>query len=319
MKLSLDWATQRVQSQAFVGEDSLMEYALTPVDAMSGVHWVLAPHADDEVFGLGGVMALLSAANNPVHVGVLTQGAARAEQGLEAQKAAIRQAESIRAGGVLGVSNYVFHPFADRRLCGELGALIVLTKGLAEIRPSHVYVTSPWEVHPDHRALAQAVMFLWVESWFQAQANLQVQINPSLALQALPDWDLCFYEVGAALWPNTLIDITSVVDKKFAAMQCFDSELQFQRYDRYVQALNTYRAYPTGGEAKGSSVAQVEALFSVKKLVAGPWFQSRLAQLFDKVKLDSAGMPSRDDLLKLLQVGLIAHSGQVGMDLRELA
>lgn len=291
--LNLDWAAQQVQSQAFVGEDSLMEYGLTSISESVQPHWVLAPHADDEVFGVGGTMALLAEAGHEVHVSVLTNGAARAEQGREDQKAAIRKAESIRAGEVLGVKRYQFHPFADRRLCGEVGLLDVLKAGLKRIQPATVYATSPWEVHPDHRALAQAVLWTWVECWCQGNT--------------LPDWDICFYEVGAALWPNSLVDITAVASKKFEAMQCFDSELQFQRYDRYVQALNTYRAYPVGGALGSKPVEQVEAFFSIKKLVASDWFQSQLLLRPD---------PSRDDLLKLLQLGLIAYSGQLGLDLR---
>lgn len=294
-ELSMDWATQQIQSHAFVGEDSLMEYALTSVAGTQQCQWVLAPHADDEVFGLGGAMALMAKAGHQVKVSVLTNGAARAELGEENQKAATRQAESRRAGEVLGITGYEFYAFSDRRLCGELGLLEVLTRGLKACRPSCVYVTSPWEVHPDHRALAQAVLLTWVETWFQTSE--------------LPEWDIWFYEVGAALWPNTLVDITSVAGKKFEAMQCFDSELKFQRYDRYVQALNTYRAYPLGGVQSEVPIAQVEAFFSVKKLVSGSWFQSQLVL---------NPQPSRDELLKLLQVGLLSNSGQLGLDLRML-
>jgi predicted RNase H-like nuclease (RuvC/YqgF family) len=69
---------------------------------------------------------------------------------------------------------------------------------------------------------------------------------------------LAFYEVGAPLRPNHLVDISAVADSKRQAMATFESQLAQQRYDVHIAALNTFRTYTVAGD-----VAAVEALIVV--------------------------------------------------------
>jgi CTP:molybdopterin cytidylyltransferase MocA len=59
---------------------------------------------------------------------------------------------------------------------------------------------------------------------------------------------LAFYEVGAPLRPNVLVDITDSIEAKSAAMHCFASQLIQQDYARQIGALNQYRSYTLGRE-----------------------------------------------------------------------
>jgi len=81
---------------------------------------------------------------------------------------------------------------------------------------------------------------------------------------------IAFYEVGAPGRPNALIDITSVLEKKRAAMRCFVSQLRHQRYDEQIEALNRYRAYTLPRE-----VEAVEAfeLVDSQSLRHGAWLE----------------------------------------------
>lgn len=83
---------------------------------------------------------------------------------------------------------------------------------------------SPFEVHPDHRAVCVAAI--------AAAATAQVRLG--------------FYEVGQPLMPGLLVDITSVLALKQAALACFQSQLAWQPYDEQILALNRYRAYTLG-------------------------------------------------------------------------
>jgi len=181
-----------------------------------------APHADDEVFGCGGTLALHVAAGAAITVIVLTDGAARAAEDA-VEEIATREAESKAAAAHLGLSSPIFWRLPDRGL--EYGEALIdrLQEAIEASEADLVYAPSLFEVHPDHRVTAMAAL--------EAVRRLGGERR------------IAFYEVGAPGRPNTLIDITSVLEKKRAAMCCFVSQLQHQRYDEQIEALNRYRTY----------------------------------------------------------------------------
>ena len=181
---------------------------------------VFAPHADDEVFGCGGTLALLVAAGASVRVVVVTDGALG---GVENGPGLIslRQSESAAAALVLGYPEPENWALPDRGI--RYGEALV-RRMLAEMGNADlVFAPHPGELHPDHQVVALAC--------FEA---LQRQASSAR---------LAFYEVSSPLEPNTLIDITVVAEAKLAAMRCFASQLAEQRYDERMVALNCYRTY----------------------------------------------------------------------------
>ena len=186
---------------------------------------VLAPHADDEVFGCGGAIAQHVLHGTAVHVVVLTDGA-------QAGDAGVRVQESQAAAAVLGYGEPIFWNEPDRKLfCTE-----PLVNRLVELIRLHgvdlVYAPSPWEVHPDHR-----------------QTCLLAQ---EAAVRAGRPVRVAFYEVGVPLRPNTLLDISAHWEAKTAAMRCFGSQLARQDYARHMEALNTYRTYTLPAQVRAA-------------------------------------------------------------------
>lgn len=217
---------------------------------------MLAPHPDDEVFGCGGSAALYVQAGATVQPHILTDGGGYLEGGQRAAAVALRRDESHRAAQILGTAEPTFGAWQDRQLNtahdlpGRLGELIEATA--ADV----VFAPSLWEVHPDHRATAWAAV--------RAVSALHA------ARGAAPV--LAFYEVGAPLRPNHLVDISTVVDLKRRAMATFESQLAQQRYDVHIAALNTFRTYTLVG-----GVAAAEALIVVDAGQLDEW-QSAYAQ-----------------------------------------
>lgn len=194
-------------------ESDLIPYAaVAEIPARAAV--VLAPHADDEVFGCGGAIAAHARAGVPVRVIVLTDGAARGE-------AADRPGESMAAAQLLGYGTPEFWTYPDRGLrCDEE----TVERVAAAVRASDadlLYAPSPWEVHPDHRQAAAIA----------AQVARRTGVR------------VAFYEVGSPLRPNLLVDITASAATKDRAMQCFQSQLEHQEYASQIRALNHYRSY----------------------------------------------------------------------------
>lgn len=200
-------------------EQTRIPYAPSALPAARQV-LVFAPHADDEVFGCGGTLALLAAAGASVRVIVVTDGAlGGVENGLGL--VSLRQSESAAAAVVLGYPAPKNWALPDRGI--RYGEALV-RRMLAEMGNADlVFAPHLGELHPDHQVVALAC--------FEA---LQRHAGST---------QLAFYEVSSPLEPNTLIDITAVAEVKLAAMRCFASQLAEQRYDERMVALNCYRTY----------------------------------------------------------------------------
>ena len=197
-----------------------MESDLIPYTASNGLPaqavLVLAPHPDDEVFGCGGAIASHARNGVPVHVVILTDGARFGE-------VSVRASESRAAAKVLGYGEPQFWSLPDRGLGYSETLVQRILDCIADGNTDLVYAPSPWEIHPDHRQTA----------WLAMEAVRRTGHATRLA----------FYEVGAPLRPNVLLDITSFLGTKDAAMRCFESQLVQQDYLRHIRALNQYRTY----------------------------------------------------------------------------
>lgn len=189
-----------------------------------GVALVFAPHPDDEVFGCCGAIMRHVAAGDPVHVIVVTDGGYDPDARLPEDYVRVREQESVRAGEVLGYGRPAFWRLKDRELIYGEPLIRRIEAAIQDVAADLVYTPSLHEIHPDHRALAMAAT--------EAVRRLGGDIR------------LAMYEVGVPLlYPNLLLDITDLVDRKQAAIACFGSQLQRQRFDRQINALNQYRSY----------------------------------------------------------------------------
>lgn len=198
---------------------------------------VVAPHPDDETFGCGGCAALYAEAGVPVRALILTDGGL---WGVPPQGEGIidaRRREAREAARVLGCEEPVFGPYADRSLKDQPALATFIVEQVRAMGADVVMAPSPWEVHPDHYAAAMAAV----------QAIVRLGAGHTLAQ----------YEVGAALLPNVLVDVTPVWSRKQDAMACFASQLAMQRYDRHVSAMNVQRSYTLPGAVQAAEGLRV--------------------------------------------------------------
>lgn len=204
---------------------------------------VIAPHPDDEAIGCGGAIGLHRRRGDLVRVAFLTSG----EQGIPgvppAEVRAVREAEALQAGSVLGVSGIDFLRLPDlglHRCCpegaGELRAL------LDQYHPSLIYLPHPEEAHPDHEATLPMVR--------AARARLT-------GWPELPE--LRAYEVWSPMTrPGWVEDITAVMRQKLQAIRCYRSQLALFRYDRAVRGLNQYRGILGAGGRYAEAFSYLE-------------------------------------------------------------
>jgi len=184
---------------------------------------VLAPHPDDETLGCGGSIAIHATAGDPVKVVFLTNGS-QGDSKCQfdcSDYVHLRRMEATAACDLLGVSDIEFWNYQDRSLSGTQGVLFQLIDLLDSYKPDMVYVPSPLEFHPDHRAAC-----------FLIYSAVQTGCH---------ELDIAFYEINQPLYINTLVDISGVAEKKKNAICAYQSQLSQLPYDKIILGLNHFR------------------------------------------------------------------------------
>ncbi len=181
-----------------------------PRDLAGGALLVLAPHPDDEVIGCGGLILAHRAKGQPVTVAVATDGRLGITGGVgDDDYVELRRREHLEAGRALGGTESVFLGFSDGGLAtaranGELASALV---ELLDARPWNTVVfPSPFELHPDHRALGLASL-------------------EALATARCPKTILAM-EIGSFMPANLLVDVTPYAEAKDRALMCYASQLE---------------------------------------------------------------------------------------------
>jgi LmbE family N-acetylglucosaminyl deacetylase len=206
-------------------ERDLIPYEASRFTARRAV--VLAPHADDEVFGCGAAIAALREEGAEVRVLVVSDGAGEEpDPARRRQIASVRLTESVAALSHLGGADVECGGFPDRGLSERVGEIAAwITASVSSDAPDLVLLPSPVEIHPDHRAVAEA---------FHAACR-----SPEGA--ALHTATVAFFEISQPIRPNFLLDATRHVEAKGRAMAAFASQLGGHDYPAFVRGLNAYR------------------------------------------------------------------------------
>lgn len=182
-----------------------------------GTTLIIAPHADDESLGCGGLIALLRKYNQKVYILLLSDGTLSHPNSKEypAEKLMLlRENELKNAAGILNVDeqNILFSRFKDRSVPNNSDphfevAVKSIKKIIQQINPDSIFM--PWrrDPHPDHRAANQLIV--------------AADLKP-IKIYEYPIWlqelgESSDSPTGTEVVPFRL-DITSVLDRKQKAI-----------------------------------------------------------------------------------------------------
>jgi LmbE family N-acetylglucosaminyl deacetylase len=218
------WVRVRESSEGAIRESAL------PLALGAGPWLVIIPHDDDLVLGMGLMVAAAVASGIEVHVAVATDGSlgyVRPEE--RALLVETRARELSAACAVLGVRPVHVHTlgFADGSLIAQQGCrgpdhpdtfaqrLVTLLRAVC---PSSVFVCTPDDVHPDHRACAQeseiacvwAASKIWLERGEPCPEPARFHYAVYAPFSASPEIQL---EVSAPIF-----------EQKLEALRCFASQ-----------------------------------------------------------------------------------------------
>lgn len=198
-----------------------MSYPIAP----GGLAAVLA-HPDDESFGCAGAMAAAHDAGATTRLLVVTRGEAGRPDGMpDPSFGDTREAELICAARAIGLDEVsLLDGYADGGIADQPFDVLVeeIAAWLAERRPSAVITFGPHGVtgHPDHVIVGSATR--WA---VERLAEAGIAPNAVYVISPIFDpggnlYDLSPEEQAA----SHRIDITSVAERKLAALECHASQ-----------------------------------------------------------------------------------------------
>lgn len=216
---------------------------------------VLAPHPDDETFGMGGTIKKMVTAGSVVRVAFFTDGSKGvplndepediAEKKVDRGSNIIakRKEEAQKACEILGVKETFFWGYRDTQLAASHSAMKALRDLIEQVKPDIIFLPSFLDNHPDHRA-ANEIFINTVSALSKNQRNFEI-------------WA---YEIWTPIFINRMVDITLYVKTKEEAIHAYESQLQSRRYDKAMMALNQYRAEINNvtGSGEGFFASSVE-------------------------------------------------------------
>lgn len=159
---------------------------------------LVAPHPDDETIGAGGTLRLLADAGTDVEVVCVTDGEATIGATLPRDEiAARRRAELVAACALLGTRPPASLGLPDGAVAAHQQELVgALQQHLDRVEPDLVLAPWPLDRHPDHLAVADAMV----------------------VLRAPRGTELWSYEAHLPLPPTRVVHLGAAVEAKRAAL-----------------------------------------------------------------------------------------------------
>jgi LmbE family N-acetylglucosaminyl deacetylase len=185
---------------------------------------VIAAHPDDEVLGCGGAIALHRDAGDPVTVVIAARGRA-AEDSRSGQPQLSYTGAAMK---VLGVTDYRCLGFPDQKMdtVGMTDVIAPLEAVVREVQPRVVYCQYGGDLNHDHRLLFQAALVA-LRPQEEYLRSVYTYDTPSSTEWAYP----------RTFIPDTWLDITRSLDRKIAAMACYEPELRAFPHPRSSESL----------------------------------------------------------------------------------
>lgn len=190
---------------------------------------VVTAHPDDVDFGSGGTIATLTDLGISVTYCICTDGDAGGfdDSTDRAKIPAIRRAEQIAAGKVLGVSDIHFLGYKDGYLEPNHDVQKDIVRIMRKVKPQLVITQTPernWDrlpaTHPDHMAAGEATTRALYPAVRNPYAYPDLRNN-----EGLEAWTVNWLWLQGHVEPNHWLDVTEQFDRKIGAISSHVSQV----------------------------------------------------------------------------------------------
>jgi len=203
---------------------------------------VLSPHADDDVFAIGGSLHMHSKNGDIITVLYFCDGSKGTPEGIrDSSLITKRKKEAQDAAKIIGINEMIFWGYKDGMLTSNATSIKGLANLIDEIKPHIIYLPSILDNHPDHLA---------VNDIFYKSIAIDTKLEKHTAKV------IAMYELWTPIFPNRIVNITDSINNKRDAIACHQSQLKSRNYDKAMIGLSQYRAETCGIKGYG------EALFA---------------------------------------------------------
>ncbi|MDA1001023.1 MAG: PIG-L family deacetylase [bacterium] len=190
---------------------------------------VIAPHMDDEVLGCGATIARHVEEGSDVAVCIVANRAydhAYEEAQIQRERQACEKAKEC-----LGYQELYYLGLPDEQLDARLIDVIVpIEKVFEEVSPDVLYVPHRGDYHQDHRAVAEAMRVV-ARPYAAARPRAVRAYETSSSTGMIPaatDWPFL---------PNWYVNAAGTLDRKLAAMQCYETEGRPYPHPRSLEGI----------------------------------------------------------------------------------
>jgi LmbE family N-acetylglucosaminyl deacetylase len=215
---------------------------------------VIAPHADDEVLGVGGTIIKEAHLGTNVYVCVVTVGHPSMYD--EHTRKTIRE-ECLKAHALMGVKETIFLEFPAVLLNEQPRHEInrKLSEVVSRVNPRKAFIPHFGDVHIDHAIVAQSCMV--------AMRPPVCSVVELYSYETLSETEWNVPHPGNCFFPNVWSDITDTLDSKLAAMSCFQSQLFTPPHSRSLESISNL------AKLRGATVGvhAAEAFSCIRKMI----------------------------------------------------
>ncbi len=204
---------------------------------------VVAPHADDEVLGCGGLIKKKSREGNDVYILIVTRGAPSLYS--EEKVLNVRE-EAKNAHKILGVKETLFLSFHAPELDITSNAKIAraIYEVILKYEIEEMYIPHRGDIHADHHAVAMACLVA-------SRPVNNNSIKTVYAYETLSETEWAPPFSSDVFIPNHFVNITKHFPDKLRAMACFKSQVKTfpnPRSLETIEALAKFRGATIGYE-----------------------------------------------------------------------
>lgn len=195
---------------------------------------VIAAHPDDEVLGVGGTVAKLSAQGVDCHLLIVTDGSSAQYRDSDHLHEIIeaKKFETHRCANLIGFKTIHYGDLPDMKLDKTPHIIInqVIEKVIDVVQPDTVYTHFWGDVNRDHQEVYKSTLVAVRPVMGQMVKEVYCYKVPS-STEWTPN------KADTMFMPNYFVDIEKFAEQKYKAFACYATELRDYPHPRSVQYL----------------------------------------------------------------------------------
>ncbi len=215
----------------------------------------IAPHADDEIIGLGGTLIKHIEQGDEVYICVVTRGTPPIFS--EAFMEQLR-VETLKCHEMLGVKHTYFLEFPSVMLDSvpryKLNS--EMAKVFDEVKPQIVYIPHFGDMQKDHALVADAAMVC-------IRPKYQYKVEGAYAYETLSETEWNAPHSANTFIPQRYVDVSAQFEKKIELLCCYKSQVADFPNPRSIEAVTALAKY------RGATVGvhRAEAFYVIREIL----------------------------------------------------